>query len=294
MSNHLETGTSSFLDRHALTRRLEGNLEVFLQDYGFKVLPFGHPVILRDNTWMRSRLKSIEYKANLSALMIKFSPDYIVLKEDDGRIFFMDAKASITPVFFGKQVERIKNHYARDNSLSQHDIGEIEREAWFSYNKFYKNVAIVAAVPYNPNLLLAEWVSKIKCMWCLKKAEEGNPIPWDCNNCPVFGDSREGFGVLVNEFAAGSGTPHTNIHLGTMRTLSEFLDNDFGINVEMGDYQLLLDDIKGWPLSKPKGRVTWGQYNGVIKKLKLKCPWLQFRIKDKILTSYKGYDSYLV
>ena len=285
MSNDkMETGTSSFLDRHALTRRLEENLEVFLEDYGFKVFPFGHPVILQNNSWIASKLKKVESKSNLATVMVKFSPDYIVVREKEPKsFFFLDAKASITPVFFNTQVERIKNHYGKDRYLTPHDIGEIEREAWFSYNKFYtgKHVAIVVATPYNPKVLLAEWVSNIKCMWCYKETKESGPIPWNCKKCPlVLKSDDSGFGVVVNEFAAGSGIPHTNIHFGSMRTLDNFLSSEFGVKVKNDDYDSLLDFIKSWPLSKPKGRVSWGQFNGAIGRLKPKCPWLKCRKYD--------------
>ena len=159
---NMETGTGSFLDRQALTRRLEENLEKFLADYGFKVLPFGNPVILQDNTWMRSRLKKLDSKESLAAIMIKFSPDYIVIKETSPRdVFFMDAKVSVTPVFFQSQIDKIKAHYGEDKQLSRENIGDIEREAWLSYNKFFpsNHVAVIMATPYNPKLILAEWVS---------------------------------------------------------------------------------------------------------------------------------------
>ncbi len=282
------TGTTSYLDRQALTRRLEENLEAFLEEYEFKVIPFGHPVILQDNTWIKSNLKRIKYKANLAAVMMRFCPDYIVYKETEPKaFFFMDAKASITPIFFNKHVERIKNHYKKDNKLSKHDIGEIEREAWLSYNKFYSgnNVAIVIGTPYNPRLLLAEWVSNIECMWCLKEAKFGNPIPWECDKCPIFTNYNEnkGFGVLVNEFASGSGTPHTNIHFGKMRTLKDFLYDEFKVEVDDEDYKLLIEDIKKWDINKPRGKVSWSQFNGTIKELKKLCPWLKCRREDKYI-----------
>jgi len=284
----METGTTSFLDRQALTRRLEENLEVFLADYGFKILPFGHPVILQNNTWIKSRLRKLDSKESLAAIMIKFSPDYIVVKESKPRdFFFMDAKASITPVFFQAQIDRIRDHYGKDKYLSREDIGEIEREAWLSYNKFFpsNHVAIVIATPYNPRLILAEWVSNIKCMWCIKETQPGNPIPWKCKGCPVFSQNDEGFGVMVNEFAGGSGTPHTNIHLGLMRTLYEFLGDEYGVKIDKKEYEAtMLDFVKQWPLNKPPGKISWGQFNGAIKQLRRTCPWLKCRIRDKFIS----------
>jgi len=282
----METGTSSFLDRQALSRRFEENLEVFLADHGFKVLPFGNIVILQDNSWIRSRLKKVDYKESLAAVMVKFAPDYIVVKETDPKdFFFMDAKASITPVFFQTQIDRIREHHGKDPHLSRNDIGEIEREAWFSYNKLYgARVLLVIATPYNQNLILAEWVSNITCMWCLKEALPGNPMPWDCSSCPVYATSKEGFDVMVNELAGGSGTPHTNIHFGSMRRLDVFLMQEYAVQVDADEYeQTMLEYVKQWPLNKPVGRVNWTQFNNVVRQLRYQCPWLKCRIRDKFI-----------
>lgn len=282
----METGTSSFLDRQNLTKRLEANLEALFSDYGFKVLRFGGEALLPDSSWLRSRLKKVDSKESIPAIMMKFAPDYIVVKESEPKdLFFMDAKASITPVFFQKQVDRIREHYGKDPGLSRSDIGDIEREAWFSYNKLYASrVVVVMAMPYNPKLLLAEWVNKIKCMWCLKASEPGNPVHWDCNECPIYSEDESSFDVMVNNLAAGSGTPHTNIHLGSMRTLKDFLWQDYNVQVDNDEYQHgLLDFIKTWTLGKPAGTVNWKQYNNVIRDLRPNCPWLRNRIKDKFI-----------
>jgi len=291
----METGTSSFLDRTALTRRFEENLEHFLADYGFVLIPFGHPVILQDNSWIRSRLRKIDSKESLSAIMVKFAPDYIVIKETEPKdFFFMDAKASITPVFFQKQIDRIASNYGKDPDLSRNDIGEIEREAWLSYNKMYAaKVVIVIATPYHPNLILAEWVSNIKCMWCLKEPLPGNPIPCNCNDCPIYSANDTAFDVIVNKLAGGSGTPHTNIHFGTLQPFDVFLSQYFGVEVNKEEYQkAMLDFVKTWPLGKPQGTVSWGQYNGAIRQLRTKCPWLRYRIKDKYIEDPWHKDNY--
>jgi hypothetical protein len=125
-------------------------------------------------------------------------------------------------------------------------------------------------------------------MWCLApRAADGVPRPWGCDKCPVF-KSDGGFGVMVNEFAAGSGTPHTNINLASMRTLADFLRDEFGVLVDTSDYAVLENYVKEWPLNKPRGSVTWGQYNGLIRRLKATCPWLQYRIQDTFYDDYPG------
>jgi len=293
--NTMETGTTSYLDRSNLAKRFEENLEEFLKDYSFRVIPFGHNVILKGNTWIESRLRKLDSKSSTEALMIKFSPDYIIIKESSPKdLFFSDAKASITPVFFQAQIDRIKAHYKKDPNLKRSDVGEIEREAWLSYNTFYPQVVIIIASPYNPSLIKAEWAKNVECMWCFKESsEETGPIPWDCKKCPIKGNEKDNFGVVVNKFAGGSGTPHVNIHLGKMRNLDDFLIQEFGIKIDKTEYDLtMLNFIKKWPLNKPAGRVTWGQYNGAIRTLQQEgCSWLKYRYKDQLCNTWDEWKA---
>jgi hypothetical protein len=294
MDKPLETGTTHFLDRFALTRRLEENLEGLLADYGLRILTFGQTAILQGNSWMNSRLKKLDTKNSLAALMVKFSPDYVTSKESGKPVlFFLDAKASITPVFFGSQVDRIRLH-SKQTGLGRSHIGEIEREAWFSYNTFYPRdeVAIIMASPYSTRLILAEWVGKIRCLWCYKGKVRGLPTPWDCDTCPV--KTREGFGVIVNVEAGGSGTPHTNIDFRSMRTLPDFLEQELGIKLDTKMYNFtMLDFVKKWPLNKPAGTITWKQYNSAIRDLRDEgCTWLKYRMLDKFFDTYQAFDAY--
>ena len=278
-----ETGTTSFLDRFALTQRLDEMLVPFLEEYGFEVQEFGHPLILQGNSWMMNRLKRLKTKASSAALMVKFTPDFIVVKRGHPKGFFLlDTKTSITPVFFAKQIERIRNHSKR-RFLGREDVEDVEREAWFIYNSSFPNdrVAIVMALPYNPNLVLAEWVSNVKCMWCYYRKTERGPEPYQCRECPIFTSIRGNFGVVKNFLAGGSGTPHTNIDLGSMRTLSEFLGQEFGIEVDSDYLEIIIDEVKTWDLNKPAGRVNWTQFNNVIRDLQRTCPWLKGRNPTK-------------
>jgi hypothetical protein len=272
----METGTTSYIDRMHLTERLNKMLVPFLKEHGFQLVEFGYDLMLRDEPGMKAKIKQLEYKASPAALMVKFSPDFIASyrSREKKDVFFMDAKTSITPVFFKAHIERIRAH-SKIYSLEREDIGEIEREAWLVYNMFYPSdkVALIAAAPYQPKLIVAEWVSKIKCLWCFK----GNGLEaWDCNKCPIF-KSGGTFGVVQNEFAGGSKTPHTNIHFGKMLELKDFLKREFGINANEKSYNAMIKEVKKWPLNKPIGRVNWTQFNNAIREMRRKCPWLKHR-----------------
>jgi len=278
-----ETGTTSYLDRMHLTERVNEMLIHFFKDHDFGIIEHGYDVMLREEPGMKSKLKKLKTKEFLAGLRVKFIPDFILSYNNRKKksLFFVDTKASITPVFFKTQIDRIKKNSGEN--ITRWDIGDIEREAWFVYNRFFPGdkVAIIGAVPYNPKLIVAEWVSNMKCLWCFKSSGPSGPIPWDCKECPIFEKSGS-FGVMVNRLAGGSGTPHTNIHLGKMRSLKSFLMQEFNLNVDETWYETIEDEIKSWDLNKPAGRVNWKQFNNVVNDLKKKCPWLKNRWLNKL------------
>lgn len=268
-----ETGTTSYLDRFRLTKSIDDLLQPLLEELGFLVQPFGQAEILQHSGSFQAFMRPVKAKHSEEILMIKFSPDFLVLKPNDCKVFFaMDTKFSITPVFFGAQINRIREHSKQPN-LVREDIGDIEREAWLVYNRYFPadQVVIAFATPYNPNVLLAEWVSNIKCLYCFSQKPT---VPVNCSKCPIFGSGKGTFGVVQNIEAGGSSTPHTNINLSTMRPLSKFLEEEFKINIPKLLYNAILDEIKKQPLNKPKGRVNWTQFNNVVKNLHKTCPWL--------------------
>ncbi|MEM4972856.1 MAG: hypothetical protein QXR87_03955 [Candidatus Hadarchaeales archaeon] len=274
----VEFGTKSFLDRLALTERLTRLLVPLLEKY-FIIQKFGHESLLQKSPKIRSVILKIEYKQSPAVLMVKFSPDFIFYFEKCERreVFLVDFKASVTPLFYEAQIKRIAEH-SKKFDLRREDIGEIEREAWLVYNKFYppEKVVLIFATPYSPKLIVANWVSKIKCLWCLKETQEKIPIPWNCDECPIFRASGT-FGVIQNEFAGGSKTPHTNIHIGEMPKLKDFLEQEFGISVDEKEYEEITNNVKSWPIIKPRGRVNWRQYRRVVDEMRTITPWLKYK-----------------
>jgi hypothetical protein len=125
----------------------------------------------------------------------------------------------------------------------------VEREAWENYSNRYpsERTAVLMACPYNPTLLLAEWVSKITLLFRFKK---------DIN-------------------ARGSKSPHVNIDLYSMRSLADFISQEFDTTVDQEYYKLMVEYVKEWPISNP-GR-PWLQYNACVRELQISCPWLRQR-----------------
>ena len=191
--------------------------------------------------------------------MIKYSPDFIVHKlAGPESLFLVDTKASVTPVFKDVQIELIRQTAGLDK-LERHDIGVIEREAWDVYTTNYPKsaTALCFAAPYHPRLIVMEWCSKILPMYRLASD--------------------------VNLQAGGSGTPHVNIHLGMMRTLEEFLAEEFDVKVDANAYTALLDVVRAWPLIKPTTfTISWTEFRAVGEALKRSCPWLTLRVPENI------------
>jgi len=258
-----EVDMTSYLNRAKMTELFATRLTELLEHSGFLITELGWENVLRDSKKMRSlihkRVAAKVYKKSPAALMVKFMPDCLGIYpqiEGDKGIFLFDAKISITPVFFPKHIERIRRS-ARLPELRREDAGEIEREAWDVYNEFYPKarVAIFLASPYHPRLIVGEWVSKTLCIYRHRR-----------DRLPESG---------------GSGTPPVNIHLGKMRSIEGFLEDEFGVRLG-SPLRELKEFIKTWVVSKPPGRVNWTQYNNAIRELRERCPWLRERRPTKI------------
>jgi hypothetical protein len=252
--NH-ETGVTSHLDRMNLTVRLCELLDVLLEAHGIDFQEYGQNVILRGNGSLAARWKKLDVKKSDVVLMTKFSPDYLLHHEESGTLFLLDAKASITPMFFDGAIQNIRN-LSGVRDLDRHRIGEIEREAWDNYRIRFppRKVAICFATPYNPSLVLAEWASDLESLYR--------------------------FVADTNDAAAGSRTPHVNIDLNDMRPLDRFLAEELGVKIDGEMYGDLLEEVKSWGLNKPN-RVNWAQFNNVIAVLRGKCPWVAGRVPKK-------------
>ena len=80
----------------------------------------------------------------------------------------------------------------------------------------------------------------------------------------------------------GSRTPHVNLHMGRMRTLRDFLHEEFDVDVDVDAYEGMVDYVKTWPLGKPQGIVNWFQFNDAVHSLRRTCPWIKHRTQDQL------------
>ena len=248
-------GTATFFQRFELTERLQEMVIPFLQETNIVISEYGQNIILGKNGSLAARLKRLESKKSPAALMVKFAPDFVCYAKNSKTLFFMDIKTSLTPVLFQSQLHILSKQYGQ--RLQREQVGLVEREAWENYNNRYpsEKTTILMACPYNPKLLLMEWVSKVKLIFRFKKD--------------------------INENAAGSKTPHVNIDLNAMRALSTFINEELGGAINQEYYDTMINYVKSWPLSNP-GR-PWMQFNACVRELQLTCPWIRQRNKSGYL-----------
>lgn len=252
--------TGDFSQRLSLATRFDNALVPLLKQSGLRVYPFGAPVLLNGATRIDASLRQLQSKRFPAALMMKFSPDYIVVPPNGKEPFFLDTKASVTPVFKSSHIETIARNCGI-TELQRYDVGEVEREAWDSYTGFYsgERTAICFAAPYHPRLIAMDYCSRITPMYRLKED--------------------------TNLKSAGSRTPHVNIHLGKMRSLLDFFTEEFGVSLA-GASGPLYDEIKSWPMGKPSGFViTWQMFQDVGKELQKSCPWLKVPVPHNVNTN---------
>jgi hypothetical protein len=103
------------------------------------------------------------------------------------------------------------------------------------------------ACPYNPNLLLMDWVQRIE---------------------PLFR-----FAQNVNVNSAGSQTPHVNIDLDNMRIMRNFLTQELDAVPDGAAYEALCATVRTLPVVCSDDR--WRDaFHGCVTALRRTCPWV--------------------
>lgn len=256
---------SSFQDRIRLTKLFDDLLVPFLRAQGVHATQYGWPAIFRTRGTgffpeqaqaIATALRDLRAKRFPAALAMKYTPDFIVLGPSGYPPFLLDSKVSVTPVFLDRQVQKIRETSGRP-ALERCDIAEIEREALDVYQQHYptQRVAICVACPYHPRLVVAEWASNVEPLYRLPEDR--------------------------NLRSTGSGTPHVNIDLSRMRTLQEFLTQEFAIAVDQERYAAILARVRGWPLSYPD-KIGPTEIRAAVDDLRRTCEWLAYETRGAI------------
>jgi len=216
---------NSFYDRYSVGNALSKSLKSFFNENEVELIPFGVEEIFKNNEHLKEFISTQNSNFSHSAMMVKFAPDYILLKKTiPQKLYFVETKDSVTPLCFEGIIKQIEFKHKRKIPVS--DIGIIAREAWNAYRNLFPNLIIVSASTYNKSLLKAQFIDKIECLRCYDSESKGG---YDCSRCPV--KRREFFPYDRNLNAVGSQTPHTNIDLASFMEFKEFF-NKLGISVK--------------------------------------------------------------
>jgi len=254
----------SFSDRYSLSEQLADRLFELFEKNEVELIPYGMEKISYGYDALKMYLNSANANFSHSAMMIKFAPDFILLKKKQPQsMYFLEIKVSTTPLWAKGSVQKIRDK-SPDIKLS--DIGIIARDAWNAYKTLYPKAIILAASTYNPNVLKAQFVEDIICLRCHGKNEDEN-----CDACPV--KKKEFFEYSRNHNARGSQTQHTNLDLSSFLSINEFFEK---LDIQINDNCLneIKDYFKSQGIDLPP-QLTEKDKLAIVRQLKNEgCDWL--------------------
>lgn len=263
---------STFEERNGLTRLIEREMpKLFPNDH---IREFGCTALINDPNFSNF-LRSPEVNQTHSGMLVKFAPDFLLLRAQKPKeLFFVDIKHSVSPIWAEGQYKKLLKLSTTKNNrrIELSDIGVIAREALLAYRRYYPNTIIIMGSPYNPKVLMAQFVDKIQCFHCYSS---GPDKEYDCDRCPVKLGNFFDFSRVEN--SAGSKTPYVNVDLGSFEPITEFFET-LNIRMDPDVVNKIVDSIKEEKLlfsstcnEFNKNRVRWTlNQNG--------CDWIKYKI----------------
>lgn len=271
---------SSFDERLRLTEMIESNMSAL---FGTDVIvkEFGCKTIIGDNEDLFEYIKEPEVNQQASSMIVKFAPDFILLKNSNPKqLFFVDVKHSISPTWAPSRLRMLQQNND-DSGLSPDRIGVVAREALLSYRRFYPNTIILMACPYNSKLLMAQFADKVRCLYCYHSAARDD---YNCGSCP----SKTGgfFDIERATDSVGSQTPMTNVDLDSFLPADIFF-NQIGIEYNSEILNNIKEDIKREPIGI--GENVYPKTKNRLRYMlnQAGCEWVNYEVY-----SFPGNDFY--
>lgn len=238
MSNCL----NSFEKRYSLSEVVIEYLPKILNGKDVELIKFGSETIAANNKALSDFIKKPDSRKNFSSMLIKFAPDFIMLDKIRNELFFIEVKASLTPLCLETNRKQMRKINGEEPSISE--IADMDRDAWNAYRNLYPRTIIVDACVYNPTVLACQFVQKVECLRCFQDYRTA----FDCNECPVI--KRKTFQTIRNEKSEGSKTPHMNFSLKNFEAFETFF-NKFGYEINSSLLEELLEKIREYPVNFP-------------------------------------------
>ena len=209
------TGIRDFSQRYRLSDIIAGNLNRLFDARDAEIVPFGFESFAQRSAGLREYIRTPRSNMSHSSMMVKFAPDHILFKKSEPQeIYFLEIKVSKTLLRFYSRLRELRASHPTDR-LKLSDIGDVAREAWNAYKNLFPNTIIIDGCSYNPKVLMAQFADRIQCLRCYNARGAAA-----CDDCPI--ERRGFFEYEVNENAAGSKTPHTNLNYASFDRLESF------------------------------------------------------------------------
>lgn len=132
----------NFEKRLMLTEKIECEL-INLFDKNISTLQeFGCKAITQNNVDLDSYIKQPEVNQQGSAMIVKFAPDFILLKKSKpSQLYFLDVKHSVSPIWADSRVNKLRKKN-NDNTLLRTNVGIVAREALLSKYDNFNGISI--------------------------------------------------------------------------------------------------------------------------------------------------------
>lgn len=206
-----------FETRLMLTEKIEKELNDLFASGIVSLQRFGCKAIIQDNADLEKFIKKPEVNQQASAMIVKFAPDFILLKkEEPSQLYFLDVKHSVSPIWADKRIEMLRSK-SGDDTIVRTRVGIVAREALLSYRRYYPDTIILMASPYNSQLLMAQFADRVRCLYCYRNPANGE---YKCNDCPA----KQGgfFDIERATNSMGSQTPMTDVDLDSFEPAEDF------------------------------------------------------------------------
>lgn len=218
--------TSSYKGRVGMEEKMESILTL---DELFTADVFTSPVSV--NVESNETIKESTHLKNIStdaSFMIKHMPDYVLSHKTNYQTYFVDLKLSSTPLLYFSRLKQIRELDQMQNRYHSANVGIMAREAFFSYKKYYPKTIVLYASPYNPKLLMAQFIEDIKVLYVgganYYKDSLPNKITTNADFTAIEIMHPDYFELTYNSSSTGSGTQHVNIDLDSFEPFEDFFN----------------------------------------------------------------------
>lgn len=196
----------------------------------FRLLEFGSDVVLTHDLEIKTAMtafnshKQVQTNNYDTNYALAYLPDFILWDKCNNQLFFIETKISLTPLSSLRRISLIKKIINRP--IEGNNIGQMNRDAFYAYKKFYPNTIIIAGVSYNKEKLLAQKISNLNPIFV--KADRYYSYQ-EMKNKEIGTDNY--YPYETNAYNSGSGKPWVNLDLDEFIGAEQFFIQELNIKL---------------------------------------------------------------